>query len=352
MEIELKDTLYITDGNETFSKDIMNDLLRYSLKFKYAEYKKKPVFVEINNQANQKKTIFSFYNDITYTFVKNRATGAYYKWFIYEYPLNDYADNQGNYAVYGPKLWTNEKFNNKSVKCWAYDINSAYPAALIKPIPDVNNPLGEGWIEEGQVGFNLDKEGILVEVFDGLAMWRFNLIESPWAKKYIPEKFADLLRYKKLGDVESAKKVKDCFVQSIGVLRKHNAFLYTHILTTCRRTIEQYVDEDTTIMVNTDCIYSAVPRPDIPLGKEIGLFKELEQNGTNIYISGANYAWEDGETSIRGVPKELQATYDLKTKTQIKKPDYIMEGYKIYDARREEISAGGCISQIESLCKE
>ena len=86
-----------------------------------------------------------------------------------------------------------------------------------------------------------------------------------------------------------------------------------------------------TILVNTDCIYSAVERFDIPLGTDIGLFKALPQNGTEIYISGANYKWEKfpEEMSIRGIPKELQATYDLKTKTQIKEPDYGLIGDQI-----------------------
>ena len=286
--------------------------------------------MSVDDRLNRLKSIFSFYDDIEYTFVKNKAIGAYYRWFSDVYKLSPEADKQKAFAVHGAMIWTNPKYNNQSVQCWAYDINSAYPAALLKPIPDVNNDLGPGWIEEGQVGFILDREGYLTEVKDGLANWRFNLIPSPWAKKYVPKRYKRMQEYKKNGDKENAGKIKEEFVCAIGCLRNHNAFLYTHILTTCRDTMYQYVDENT-ILVNTDCIYSAVERPEIPLGQEIGLFKALPQNGSNIYISGANYVWEEfpNEKSIRGIPKELQNTYDLKTKTQMRIPDYILEGDQI-----------------------
>lgn len=268
--------------------------------------------------------------------MKNKAIGAYYRWFIKEYPLNDTADNQKAYLVHGAMIWSNPKYDNKLTQCWAYDINSAYPAALLKPIPDVNNDLGAGFVEEGQLGFILDREGYLEEVKSGLATWRFNIIPSPWAKDYVFKRYNKLLHYKEIGDSENASKIKEEFVCAIGCLRNHNAFLYTHILTVCRDTMHQYVD-DNTMLVNTDCIYSAVERPDIPLGTDIGLFKTLPQNGTKIYLSGANYKWESfpEEQSIRGIPKELQATYDLQTKTQLKRPDYVLEGDQILCMKKE-----------------
>ena len=296
----------------------------------FCEIKVNPTYIAIDDKRSKLKTIFSFYEDIQYKFIKNKAIGAYYRWFIKEYPLTKEADSQKAFLVHGAMIWTNPNYDNKLTKCWAYDINSAYPAALLKPIPDVNNDLGPGWIEEGQVGFILDREGFLQEVKSGLANWRFNMIESPWAKEYVPKRYKKLVHYKSMGDSESAGKIKEEFVCAIGCLRNHNAFLYTHILTVCRETMNQYVNEDT-ILVNTDCIYSAVERFDIPLGKDIGEFKTLPQNGTEIYVSGANYKWEQypEEMSIRGIPKELQATYDLKTKTQVKEPDYGLVGDKI-----------------------
>ena len=48
-----------------------------------------------------------------------------------------------------------------------------------------------------------------------------------------------------------------------------------------------------------------------------------------IYFDGADYEWSTGKKSLRGIPEGLQATYNLETKTQIKKPDYTLEGVNI-----------------------
>lgn len=333
MEINLKDSRYIDKGTQLYNHEVMNVLLQKSSDCKQSLYEKNQMYLSLDQYIYKRKTVFFIYKDAHAEFTKNKSIGAYYRWFIKYYPLNEQANNEKAYNVHGPLIWTNNKYDKKSLKCWGYDINSAYPAALLQPIPDVNNPLGPGIIGENQVGFVLDKEGFLEEKKMGVAMWRFNLIESPWKEKYVPDKYSDLLFYKKIGDIEKAKKIKEEFVCSIGCLRNHNAFLYSHILTVCRENLQKYVNEDT-ILINTDCIYSATPRPDIPIGTEIGLFKELEQNGTEIYVDGANYVWENGERRLRGVPKELQATYDLKTKTQIRKPDFYVEGNVIYDGKR------------------
>lgn len=328
MEINLKDSKYVKKGKQRRDMEVFNRLIEMANENVFCDIHANPTYVSIDHKIFKGRLIFSFYEDMKYKFIKNKSIGAYYRWFIKEYGLSEEANQQKAFNVHGAMIWSNPKFNEKSTKCWAYDINSAYPAALLKPIPDVNNDLGVGIVEEGQVGFILDEFMFLKEVKKGLARWRFNLIPSPWAKSYVPKKYRDMLHYKEIGDQEKASKIKEEFVCAIGCLRNHNAFLYTHILTVCKETMQQYVDENT-ILVNTDCIYSAVERFDIPLGTEIGLFKTLPQNGSEIYVSGANYQWVTGESSLRGIPTELQATYDLKTKTQAKKPDYILQGAKI-----------------------
>lgn len=337
MEINLKDSKYVKRGAQMYNHNAFNKYLKSAQESLYEEVKVYPTYVAIDDKRKKVKSIFSFYEDIEYKFIKNKAIGAYYRWFIKEYPLNKEADKQKAFLVHGAMIWTNPKYNHKITNCWAYDINSAYPAALLKPIPDVNNDLGPGFVEKGkQLGFVLDKEGFLEEVKEGIASWRFEIIPSPWAKKYVPQKYRDLLHYKGIGDLEKAGKIKEEFVCAIGCLRNHNAFLYTHILTTCRETMDQFIDDDT-ILVNTDCIYSAKERFDIPLGTDIGLFKTLPQNGTEIFISGANYRWvsKPEDCSIRGIPKELQATYDLETKTQVKQPDYALMGDEIICMKKE-----------------
>lgn len=313
----------------------MNELIKGSVP-KYTSIRNVDVYLELDNDKLKTKYIFSYYEDLEYNIKGGKVAGPAYRWFIQEYPLSEQADSGGvpEYNVRGAEIWTNPKFDEQWVNCWAYDINSAYPAALLKPVPDVNNDLGPGTIEEGQVGFIINEVGDLEELKTGVASWRFNLIPSPWATRYVPKKYSDLLKAKKEGDREKARKIKDQLNISIGVLRNHNAFLYTHILTECREAVYQYID-DNTISVNTDCIYSAVPRNDIPLGSEIGLFKELPENGHKIYFKGANYQWDTGKKSLRGVPVGLQDTYDLETGIQTKSPDYILVGDEIQCLKKE-----------------
>lgn len=326
-----KDSPKYLRGRRILDYQIMNQTLINSFdNFSRTQVRDLPTHLELLNAKLKTKFIFGYYEDLEYNIKLGKAAGPAYRWFIEYYPLNFEADSNGTpmYQTKGAEIWTNEKFDEKWVNCWAYDINSAYPAALLKPIPDVNNELGPGTIEQGEVGFVIGKDGCLTEVEEGFAAWRFKLIKSPWADKYIPKKYGQLQKAKQKGDKETARKIKDQLNIAIGVLRNHNAFLYTHILNECKKAIYKYIDENT-ISVNTDCIYSAVPRHDIPLGSEIGLFKELAQNGQKIYFKGANYQWESGKKSLRGIPVGLQETYDLETGVQTLKPDYQLIGGKI-----------------------
>lgn len=338
MDIYIRDknTPKYLRGLRVLSYEVMNELIQNNQDMPNRSFVSTcPTHLIIHKEKTKTKLLFSYYEDLEYNFKLGKLAGPAYRWFINEYPLNFEADTNGvaMYNTKGAEIWTNPNFDKKEIRCWAYDINSAYPSALLKPIPDVNNELGPGTLFEGQIGFKFDDCGQLIEVEKGFANWRFNLIPSPWATKYVPKKYAQLKKAKERGDKETAKKIKDQFNHSIGVLRNHNPFLYCHIITQARNAVMKYVDENT-ISVNTDCIYSAVPRTDIPLGSEIGKFKELPENGQLIYFDGADYQWESGKKSLRGIPKGLQETYNLKTKVQIKKPDYILQGVEIkkYDA--------------------
>lgn len=334
--IREKETSNYQKGFRILNYEVMNELLKGSVP-RLTHIKDLVTYLELDNDKLKTKFIFGYYEDLEYNIVRGKLAGPAYRWFIQEYPLKEEADTGGvpEFDVRGAEIWINHNFNQRWVNCWAYDINSAYPAALLKPIPDVNNELGPGTIEPGQVGFIISEEGYLEELDEGLASWRFNLIPSPWAVKYVPKKYKDLLKAKAEGNKEKARKIKDQLNIAIGVLRNHNPFLYTHILTECRKAIYKYIDENT-ISVNTDCIYSAVPREDIPLGLEIGLFKELPENGHKIYFKGTNYQWDTGKKSLRGVPVGLQETFDLEAGIQSKTSDYILIGDQIQCLKKEK----------------
>lgn len=337
MEIQLdKQTEH---GYEVLNSTVFNHLLKASIPMGAThEITDDPEKVCINSTLFPKKGIkyvFSKYEELVPKFIKTKAIGAYYVNFMRSYRLAAWAEfKKEAFIVSGAIIESNPKFNKKWTACWGYDINSAYPAALLQPVPDVNNDLGPGILEEDEVGYKVNYfkgDGELIEVYEGFAQYRFKLIPSPWTD-YVNKQYKKIQNCKKSGNFTEATRLKMSLVMAIGVLRNHNPFLYTHIIQTCRKQIEKYVDEDT-ILVNTDCIYSARPRPDIPIGSNIGEFKALDENGSKIYIDGADYQWEvKGEKknwSMRGVSAELQRTYDLETKTQALKPKYVLEGLTI-----------------------
>ena len=91
--------------------------------------------------------------------------------------------------------------------------------------------------------------------------------------------------------------------------------------------VMKYVDKDT-IAVNIDCIYSKVPRTDLPINNKVGNFKVVDESGLEIYFRGTNYAWRNKQGEqlsphLRGIPKELQRTYNIEFGTQQREPDYI-----------------------------
>ena len=312
-------------GIQVKSPKVMNKLIR-GLAFQDRDFvleETKKCYLNLTSEVFREKIVFSYYKDINIEFPKTRSAGPCYQSFIKYYKLAEGAEiPKEMFLVHGGKIWVNEEFTKKWVKCWAYDINSAYPNALLSDIPDVNNNLGAGLIEEGQVGFRVSfEDGYLEEITSGYSEYRFNLIESPF-KKYVSLKYSQLQWAKSRGDKEAATNIKLSMNSAIGVLRNHNPFLYCHIITTARNYIEKYIDENT-ISVNTDCIYSAAPRSDIPLGSDIGLFKELPQNGSEIFFRNTNYIWkEDKESSLRGVPSEFHKVYNIETGEIEKEPDF------------------------------
>lgn len=50
-------------------------------------------------------------------------------------------------------MYKNEKYENKWLNAYCYDLNSSYAAAMIQDMPDTTEDLGYGMVEEGQIGF-------------------------------------------------------------------------------------------------------------------------------------------------------------------------------------------------------
>lgn len=203
-----------------------------------------------------------------------------------------------------PLLWSNPKYEGKWHKAWGYDLNSAYSAAMLQPIPDTSVPLRVGTIKEGkEIGFEEvinpknPNSTMLVPMFKGFSFYVFPLMESPF-KRFV-EKWYDKKCNALPGSPEKAK-AKGVLNFSVGQLQNVNPFIRACIIGRCNNLIESLIDPEYTLFCNTDSIVSLKPL-DIKIGTGIGEWK-LEHEGMVAY-KGANYQWDNGDISYRHIPK-------------------------------------------------
>lgn len=306
----------------------------------------KKTYIQVDDETSKMSFVFSMYQGEKVSF-SNKAIGPWYRSFISCYPLSECAEwSKDRFQVEGGKVKVNEKWQGKWVKCYAYDINSSYPSVLLGKMPDVNKPLSPGIVKDGEVGFveSYDTGCLKLVKVGEVAEYRYKEIDSPW-RKWAKEQYYQLQEAKRKGDMELKEKLKMKMVAAIGCLRNHNPFLYCYIITKATENVMKYWNDETTIKVNVDCIYSAVPLDDIlPIGKELGMFKIVEESGNEIYCSGANSVWRNSETkekmgegrSLRGIPTVLQDSYDIESGIVTLSPDYELNEKKLIKKKKKE----------------
>ncbi len=221
-----------------------------------------------------------------------RIMQKYYKTPIVKAPINS-----------SGLLYYNKKSNKTRQYAYCYDLNSAYSFAMLQDMPDTENPLPQGIIEENQIGF--DQDGILLDT--GLyAYYRFPSMESPY-KEFV-NVWYNIKRTTK--DKDEKTKAKNILNFSIGYLQRKNPFIRARILGYCNNTLKKLMDENT-LMCSTDSLVSSVPRDDLDIGDGIGQWK-LEKEGMFAHI-GLGYQW-DNKVSYRSVPKTwFKEGFDLLT---------------------------------------
>lgn len=190
--------------------------------------------------------------------------------------------------------YTNNRYSRKFVICYSYDINSAFSWAMLQKMPDTRQlPRVNGIVGEDEMGFYKNGK---VTITPGMpADYVFPLIESPF-KDYV-YKYYELKQKEK--DSNKRKMWKFWLNIPTGVLQRHNIFLRNAVLFYSNKKIESYIDENT-IYCNTDSIVSLKRRYDIPLGDEIGLFKEEHKNEKFKFIKEGIYQWNN-ECHYKGI---------------------------------------------------
>lgn len=230
--------------------------------------------------------------------------------------------------------FTDDYFARKDLICWSYDINSAFPFAMLKPMPDTTKePRRNDFIKKGEIGF-LKSGGCVTEV-GYFADYILPLIDSPF-KEFVYNYYK---QKKEAKTFEEKAKAKSFLNIATGLFAKKdgkcsNIYIRNAIIHYSNEYIKKYIDENT-VYCNIDCIVSLVPRTDIPIGKEIGMFKcEHECQGFK-YIKNCIYQWknDDGTNECHysgigaGLLKDIEdlSSYKDNIKFYLGKDEFIHE---------------------------
>jgi len=200
-----------------------------------------------------------------------------------------------DYRDIGGFSYMKEELKSKWLKCYSYDINSAYSFAMMQPMPDTTQePRMYDEVREGEIGFY--KSGYATTEVGAFAEIIFRLVESAFIP-YI-HKYYDLKNQAPKGPERT--KWKYFLNIPSGMLHKWNIFLRMAVLYYAAEYIKQFIDDDT-VYCNVDSIVSLKPRTDLPLGDEIGQFKAEKVGMSFKYKNVGIYQW-GAECHYKGIP--------------------------------------------------
>lgn len=191
-----------------------------------------------------------------------------------------------------PYLYYNEKYEGQKLYAYGYDMNSAYSYAMLQDMPDTSKEYHSGIVTDKEIGFDLDLN--LVEVGQ-YAEYIFPSMPSPFTK-FVKVWYNKKEKGKNNKDRENAKAVLN---YSVGYLQRVNPFLRAIIVNRCNKLIKSLQDENT-ILCNTDSIVTLKSRDDLILGTDIGQWK-IEHQGDFAY-TGYNYQWYHDQIAYRHIP--------------------------------------------------
>lgn len=230
--------------------------------------------------------------------------------------------------------------------CYEYDLNSAFSAQLLNGMPDLFKPDYSGRVKPGQVGFlitaidrvRIDEVGALCDI----AFPRLN--STPEGLLRFINHWYDIK--KKSTGAEKAK-AKARLNYSIGFAQRRNPFFRAFIIRKCNAYIKSVMDSDT-ILWNTDAIFSTKRRYDLPIGKEIGQFKEIAIK--RLVYRGNTYQINDELPTWRGIPKAWFTAYEQRTghpfdfATEDRPPDNANQ--YVFDPKTLVLKENDCYAKI------
>lgn len=273
------------------------------------KYEIKNYSTSVQLETNSKIYRCSLTGEVKDIFNTGAIAAAFYKYLEpfdlrYKYGYSedkDYLDDKKiirwDYKIASGYQYYNEDFVLKDLKCWSYDVNSAYSYAMLSPMPDTRvEPRYNDIIRRGEMGFY--KGGGATTVVGEFAEIIFPLIDSPF-KEYV---FPRYQKKKNLGRGPERDKVKKELNFATGLIARRNIFMRNAIIYYSNRYIQKFIDEDT-VYCNIDCIVSLRPRYDLPIGNEIGQFKVEHECDDFKYKKSCIYQWGPNDVHYAGVPR-------------------------------------------------
>ena len=283
---------------------IKENLTNIWIETRYYEPRCKPTryIVDLNDEKKPAISGLQAFNELqrwAYTAINARK---------YNFPLLDrwFDSSTGKYVCSAsPTIGFKEAWNQKQLhNVYEYDLHSAYSSVMLDKVPNVNNPIFNAKIKEGQVGFLIDEQLTLVDKIGCQCDVVFDLLElRQEAKDYILRLYA---KKEEATDEFEHDEVKLKLNAAIGYYQRYNPFMRSYIVHKCNQKIQSLMDENT-ILWNTDALFSLVPRPDIDVGNNIGQFKETFIENF-VYINN-NYQINDELPLFRGFPKIWMKNY-------------------------------------------
>ena len=224
----------------------------------------------------------------------------------------DYQTHLSEYSGPEPFKYNNPKFSGCDFqKAWSYDLNSAYCFILMKyKFPDLANDLGEGVVEEDEIGFSFD--GCELRHPGRFAQYRFKLVDSPYVH-FANKMYEKILYFKSRGQKNKSKKFKGIINSAVGNLKYHRPLHRNYIVASINEYMKNIMEKykGNILYGNTDCVVSTIPL-DLDVGINCGQFK-LEDHGENMFKYRDNtYQWRGEVPVASGRSKGLwKATDDL-----------------------------------------
>lgn len=217
-------------------------------------------------------------------------------------------DTTGKYVCSArPTLGFNKKYENQELtNCYEYDINSAYFNALLKQVPDLDNPIYNSRVKKNQVGFIIDDNLTMIQgESKAIVDVVFNLIPTPQGlKDYCSKWYGIKNKAKRENDEQLKLKAKAFLNLPIGYSQRYNPFLRAYVVHNCNKVINDLVEKnkDCCLFWNTDAIFTTKPLDDkLILGENIGEWKKIE--GNRLRYKGNVYQIDDDIPVYRGIPK-------------------------------------------------